>query len=794
MKLLPKLVPLGFLAFLVLTYFSPLVFNPSFTFYSDHSDLIALHVPWEMFLSESYRAFGETPLWNPLQFSGLPFVHDIQAAIFYPPHLVFRHIQPSTVGAALSWLIVFHVLLAGSGMYLYQRHRNLGSLASFVSAIGFMFGGKWLLHLMLAGHYAFVGLAWLPWILLTFEKGLVLRSYFCLCWSGTFSGLMLMSLHPQLSMYSCFFIILWTFPFVLHSQEFTFRERLFRWVFSGIFVVFLGLAIAAIQIFPFIEAIPLSSRGVQGIPEVPSISLRGFLRAIGPSPDGVQPVISWEPRSGFGMIWIVVGLMSLKVCNSSRRNRTAWALMVFVLLSLFSLGGAGIFKLLPLFQSFRQPSRMFLIAAFSLAELAGIATQSLLEHSQTLGSFPKQVRSLQKSLLALSLCLLAVSAFSVPRSAIQFHLYWISLIVTIPIFLWIFHRGLFRKYDFVLWALVLLIDQTSQTISYVRVRSLVSNIPSNNLSDYLANQVKPLDRVLDRNLPGHQSTTPFGPAISTKYQIASLRGYNALDLLAYKQFISFIAYPTSIRQPYNGIINFPIHNKSLLDLLGVRFLIEPKGFSLANDSRNSLATRTIEGWKLVHTDTHPRAFTFASGGMTTFPPYEILENQSPFPRAFVVSEIRSLPQGLDSLTQAMISTNFREVAFVEDSIPNIPNLSKIQPKDATIVHYSPNQIIIVAEGPGLLVVTDPWYPGWTVRVDGLSVPLHRTNFLFRGVFLYEGKHEIKFQFEPNSFRIGRLTTIVVGGFVSILSLISLGQQINTLRVIWTLRNPMKRDR
>src|SRR4051794_22911828 len=94
-----RLAPLGLLAALALGYFAALVVHPSNTLYSDYSDLIALHVPWETFLARSWRAHGELPLWNPLQFAGLPFAHDVQAAISYPPHLIFLGLEEGRVGS-----------------------------------------------------------------------------------------------------------------------------------------------------------------------------------------------------------------------------------------------------------------------------------------------------------------------------------------------------------------------------------------------------------------------------------------------------------------------------------------------------------------------------------------------------------------------------------------------------------------------------------------------------------------------------------------------------------------------
>ncbi len=42
-------------------------------------------------------------------------------------------------------------------------------------------------------------------------------------------------------------------------------------------------------------------------------------------------------------------------------------------------------------------------------------------------------------------------------------------------------------------------------------------------------------------------------------------------------------------------------------------------------------------------------------------------------------------------------------------------------------------IQVDADGPGWLVQSDVWFPGWTASVDGDRVPLLEANYLFRGV-------------------------------------------------------------
>src|SRR5205085_1691373 len=100
------------LTLLGLLFFFPLLLHPTETLYSDQSDLLAEHIPAKRFLVRSWQEDGELPLWCPHQFCGSPFVHDVQVAMIYPPHLLLLSLPETSVGAALSWLVVLHVVLA----------------------------------------------------------------------------------------------------------------------------------------------------------------------------------------------------------------------------------------------------------------------------------------------------------------------------------------------------------------------------------------------------------------------------------------------------------------------------------------------------------------------------------------------------------------------------------------------------------------------------------------------------------------------------------------------------------
>jgi hypothetical protein len=52
------------------------------------------------------------------------------------------------------------------------------------------------------------------------------------------------------------------------------------------------------------------------------------------------------------------------------------------------------------------------------------------------------------------------------------------------------------------------------------------------------------------------------------------------------------------------------------------------------------------------------------------------------------------------------------------------------------------------DGPCLLVLAQPWAPGWRARVDGAPAPLVRTNIAGLGVVMPAGRHSVELDYRP----------------------------------------------
>jgi uncharacterized membrane protein YfhO len=75
---------------------------------------------------------------------------------------------------------------------------------------------------------------------------------------------------------------------------------------------------------------------------------------------------------------------------------------------------------------------------------------------------------------------------------------------------------------------------------------------------------------------------------------------------------------------------------------------------------------------------------------------------------------------------------------------------------AEIVDHTPNTVDlrVNALSPCYLVVSDVYFPGWRVFIDGEEGDLLRADYAFRAVRLDPGVHIVRMTYLPGYFRIG----------------------------------------
>jgi hypothetical protein len=92
--------------------------------------------------------------------------------------------------------------------------------------------------------------------------------------------------------------------------------------------------------------------------------------------------------------------------------------------------------------------------------------------------------------------------------------------------------------------------------------------------------------------------------------------------------------------------------------------------------------------------------------------------------------------------------------------PNFfPRAFMVQKGPARIIKYKPGDTTIEAQGPGQLVFSETYYPGWNVIVDGKKNDPIIFEDTFVGVKLLTGDHIIRFIYKPTTFIIGLILSL-----------------------------------
>ncbi|MGH2468921.1 MAG: oligosaccharide flippase family protein, partial [Chloroflexota bacterium] len=137
----------------------------------------------------------------------------------------------------------------------------------------------------------------------------------------------------------------------------------------------------------------------------------------------------------------------------------------------------------------------------------------------------------------------------------------------------------------------------------------------------------------------------------------------------------------------------------------------------------------------------------------------VYQNLAALPRAFVAPTARSMVDPAAEL-RALSSSSFNpaRLAIVDGPLPAGfgGEATPAAPTSATVAAYSGRKVSIRASGPGLLVLADTSYPGWTVKVDSRPAHLYTTDYAFRGVALGPGSHDVEFIFSPSMLKLGAL--------------------------------------
>src|SRR5262249_55968880 len=150
-------------------------------------------------------------------------------------------------------------------------------------------------------------------------------------------------------------------------------------------------------------------------------------------------------------------------------------------------------------------------------------------------------------------------------------------------------------------------------------------------------------RILDRDVfdpsadaPEQMTSTPLGTGapLAMLHRLEGLRGYNPLHKLRFKEYLQFVSGADRPLQPLDRPLTFPVTStvpavdKKLLDLLGVRYVLQPSDRRLGPEGPEAeaataalggvvpaLAPGLHDGLEETATDPRPAAYDFVAGGI-----------------------------------------------------------------------------------------------------------------------------------------------------------------------------------
>lgn len=755
-----KFLPIILLFILTIIFFWESFFLTKVFYFGDNFNLF---IPNKIFFINEVKK-GIFPLWNPLILAGTPYIADLGIFPFYPGNLFFLFFSPEI---ALMVLAIVEVFLAGLFMKLYLKTLGFDNYLSLLGGVILMFSGSVISHI---GNISILNvIIWLPLILYFLEKSFSENSFKNIFLTSLFLTISFLGGHLQLFYYNFIFLLI----YLLFKIKADLRTKIKK----GFSILILFFLFSSFQILPFLEFASLSTRPVADFSYStegsinPIITLRFFLAEVyGRLKDGY----SWGPGAPmergyadvtgyFGFIPLI--LVFWVILDRKRRNGASFWLLCFFLFLILSFGKFTplyflFFKFFPFFSRFRNPTQFLFLSTFSGVLVMVYALENILREK-----FSKQrlikiflylfiffsflfltiyLKTIIKQNFLLNLFKVIYQSitnrpFIYPAAYNEEKLKLILLLLirnlTIVSFLTLALLISFLKHfrRILRWAIFILIfldlflfsknslflaDKKAFEIPNEAVVFLKKNLK--NGERYLsASEIIPYTGLFNY---WNQTMVrmPFGesrvnakeikefpvlkkeaavlpPDLGMDFNLLTVNGYGTMVLKDYALFFK----QEKEKKDINNITIKDFNDKKLSEL-GIKYLIIDR--ELTKEQRE---IENAKNFKLV----------FSGKFVKIYRAGKIL------PRLFVLESGR---------------------------------LTKVEIKS-----YQPNEITIAVENgrKGNLVLTDNYYPGWEVFLDGKKAKIERYKNTFRLVKIDENTKEVVFKFRPKILYWGVILSV-----------------------------------
>jgi hypothetical protein len=659
---------------------------------------------------------GRLPLWNPHTFSGVPFLADVQAAVYYPLGLLIILLagKGGLPLVAVEIEVIIHYFLASLFVYLFVKQVTGRRLAGLASGIVYTYG-SYLTSYPKLQMAILEGQTWVPLALLAIHlaageerQAKRQRSIAWLACGGLALGLTALAGHGQtllLAAYAVMAYLAFEFAPLWWSAGTRRKSELTAQV---LVLPLVALGLGAAQLIPSIEYTQLSSRAQMSFAEAGGGYANSDILAL------LLP--------GFRLIYVgVLPLILAILALVLKRIREAvfWGIVALLAL-LLSLGEGSalntfLYVFAPGFNLFRGQERSMQVFSLAAAILAGYGTAVLdqpmarkVKHRYA--SFFRLVLWANAAAVVLALlAFLMVSTVAPPEPGTVNDLLERSVLLaillglsTLALYLRLGHK--LRGWRLAILILPIIIFDLF-TVNYGhhsgggRARDRFVVTP---LVEFLQGQPTPFRVQDDHLLPGNYGCV---------WGLEAMGGISPLRLQSYRALLDTLT------------------EERARSLLNVAYVISESTELPDGELLGEYSARGKELYLHRVTDVGPRAYLVYS------------------------AEVKA-DEGAALQRLASPEFDHRETVILADE----PGLALPGSGDGRVrfVERQPTRLSLEvdSDSDGILVLSEIYYPGWQATVDGREVPILRANTVLRAVPITAGTHRVGMIFRPWTLSAG----------------------------------------
>jgi hypothetical protein len=721
-------------------------------------DAKALSQAQLQFLANALHS-GQSPLWNPATFAGMPQIADPQSLIFSPA-ILLAYLENAPSFRELDAYVLGLLAMGGLAAFRFCQDKGWHPAGCTVAAIVFAFGASsaWRIqHIAQIQSLAFFSVA--LWLLArALDRSSVLYGVL----AGLAAGLMVLEPN-QVALLGGYLLAGYCAGHWLCSAEplAALRGSLLP-LAGGALVSASIVTLPLLTTYLFLEAsnrpaiaFAEAARGSLHPASLLTAAVADLFGVVDPAVDYWGPYSEWWDRNeltlSYNMSQMYLGTLPMLLLLTAGLVRGAlWAREVRVLtiamalLLLYSLGRftpafSLFFDYLPGVSFFRRP----VDATFLIGALLAIATGYLVHLWATaaLPSASPRRKAVEAGLIAAIVLAAIAVAWSAGKASdawkpVCIALAWIaaaSLLLAIPA--WLKRSG---QVAVLAPALFLAVD-----LALSNGPNEATALPPAKFEILEPNCTNSTIRFLKEKLrrqPGSSWRDRVEIAgLGFEWQNAALvhgfestLGYNPFRLGTFSEATGaqdYIAGPD--QKSFSPLL--PSYASPMADLLGLRFVVTP------------VPIAQIDG-KLK-----PGALKLVARTSDAF----VYENPNALPRVLFVSDWQRADFG------ALIASGWWPVfdprrTVLLDKAPEFEKeILQLASHSSTVagvrIRRYENTVIVIdvdAVRSGFVVLHDLWHPWWTADVDGVEADILRANVLFRAVQVPAGRHVLTFRFGP----------------------------------------------